>query len=893
MPEIREFEASLHRFSQLRFGQWRRVDLHNHSPASHDFRGNRITALNDAIMHLSAKPVDILMFTDHHKLPDKTFIEQLNSQSGTTVLRGAELNVFVDAWSKPETKAQKQAFFHLLVGFDPEEDADYWITDLQKNCGYEKRSVSGSEIPGLTASIPDICNRLKKANALIIPAHLHKNRDAFKSRSVDDIFMDSEFLKLAREHFTALEVTDLKTAAFFDGEHSETGNLHKTCIRSSDAHAVTDIGKRVTWLQMEEPTFRELKAGLQIPSRVSLVEPQTPSSYVVGVNVRGQFFSDFWLSLAPHCNAFIGVKGSGKTSILECLRFALGSLVPESRREEVQSHLSHILGQGGRVRVLVKREDGAKVLVERSVSTPEVFRIVFEDDRCEEVRNPDALMFPSFILGWHEIEQAATDPDVRQAYLDTIAEREQIRQLQESADDAMEKIRSLHEQVVNRYAGYQSLRNRTARLKDLRSGLQELTDANLVELKNTYETAIRQRDSIGQLTSWLTERSEIEQDWKTAGFIPDIPSLAGQSPIEPYAVIASEIVTDLHSHIGTFAEEHNTRLKNYAADLLSKSGEMTEAFSHFAEQYDEALANLSDEKRRLLETHRQVLDQTRELPALEQNLVQERGRLEELLDTLALLCRDVAQALDSQTSLRHERVGKLTAQLQDYGVRIQVAPRSRLGVFEEISSGNPDGANVYGELNQRFGIAERHHERLAQAYESARRDLVEGFPMLLSSIAFSDYLAAFESDDLGIFFNVGQEEEDYRAIDQLSAGQRCTAIFPLLLKLQKGPLIVDQPEDNLDNRHIADTIAPALLEDKRGRQIAFTSHNANLVVLTDAEQIAMFDSDGATGEVRARGFLSTSASTITKHVIAVLDGGRAALRLRYQKYGLANLERTI
>ena len=79
----------------------------------------------------------------------------------------------------------------------------------------------------------------------------------------------------------------------------------------------------------------------------ALVEPDAPASYVVGINVRGQFFTDLWLSLSPHCNAFIGVKGSGKTSVLECLRFALGSLVPESRKEEVQSHLSHILGQGG------------------------------------------------------------------------------------------------------------------------------------------------------------------------------------------------------------------------------------------------------------------------------------------------------------------------------------------------------------------------------------------------------------------------------------------------------------------------------------------------------------------------------------------------------------------
>ena len=399
MPVIQDFEASLHRFSQTRYGQWRTVDLHNHSPASHDFRGNKDTALDDAVAHLSAKPVDVVMFTDHHKLPDAAFVAELSKRSGRTILRGTELNVFVDAWSKPEPKIEKQAFFHLLVGFDPEQDADYWFKHLGQQCGHKTRDASGTKIHGLTAPIPKICNALEEANALIIPAHLHKRSDAFKSRSVDDIYSDPEFLKLAKEHFTALEVTDLRTAEFFDGEHAETGMLRKTCIRSSDAHKVTGIGERVTWVQMESPTFSELKAGLEIPSRVSLVQPDVPASYVIGINVRGQFFTDLWLSLSPHCNAFIGVKGSGKTSVLECLRFALGALVPESRKEEVQSHLSHILGQGGTVRVLVKREDGAKVLVERSMSRPDVFRLVFEDDRSEDVRNPDALMFPSFHSG--------------------------------------------------------------------------------------------------------------------------------------------------------------------------------------------------------------------------------------------------------------------------------------------------------------------------------------------------------------------------------------------------------------------------------------------------------------------------------------------------------------
>ena len=173
------------------------------------------------------------------------------------------------------------------------------------------------------------------------------------------------------------------------------------------------------------------------------------------------------------------------------------------------------------------------------------------------------------------------------------------------------------------------------------------------------------------------------------------------------------------------------------------------------------------------------------------------------------------------------------------------------------------------------------------AYESLKTDLKKGFTLFLHTTEFNAYLSAFEGDDLKISFDVGRPGQPYTPIDQLSAGQRCTAVFPLLLKLKEGPLILDQPEDNLDNRHIADTIAPALLEEKKSRQIAFTSHNANLVVLTDTELISVFESTGSQGYVKASGYLCTPKSAVTKDVIAILDGGRRALELRYQKYGPA------
>jgi hypothetical protein len=199
------------------------------------------------------------------------FTDEVAKRTKITVLRGVELNVFVDAWGKPEGKVDKSLFFHLLLGFDPDgkQPPDYWLADIYRKCDDQVRQSAGTEIRGVSASIDAICEILKDSNAIVIPAHLHSTKDAFKSRSVDDIYSDPAFLRYARDRFTALEVTNTGTAAFFDGRHLETGNLLKTCIRSSDAHTAELLGTRVSYVQMELPTFAELKASLEMPFRTS------------------------------------------------------------------------------------------------------------------------------------------------------------------------------------------------------------------------------------------------------------------------------------------------------------------------------------------------------------------------------------------------------------------------------------------------------------------------------------------------------------------------------------------------------------------------------------------------------------------------------------------------
>ena len=672
------------------------------------------------------------MFTDHGRLPDVDFTDQVAARSGKVVLRGTELNVFVDAWKKPENKVEKTAFFHLLIGFDPEarENADYWFTDLTRHCRRETRIIGGKVIAGFVDQIDTICDTLEESGAIIVTAHLHTEHDAFKSRSVDDIYTDPEFLRVARERFTALEVTDPATAAYFDGEHDETGRLRKTCIQSSDAHEIGHIGRRVTYAQMETPSFVELKAALNIPFRVSLSEPEEPENYIIGIHVQGQFFPDVWLRLSPYCNALIGVKGSGKTSILECLRFALGSTVPESRKEDVSRHLRSTLGPAGVVRVLIRRSDGAKLLVKRSINSEAEFEITFEDDTQETVSNPDALMFPSYILGWNEIEQVATDPKIRQVYLDTIAGRERICQLKERAEADASQIRFLHEQVANKYTQFRSLHGQVTRLEDLRSGLQQLTDSKLVSLRDEYEASIRQREAINGLTRTLQSATEGVGD-RAASFLPldDVDVLEGESPLSPFALVASAAIGDLRRRVADFAEEHRSRVCAAVKKLKDQSPHLELAFEEFASRYAESIAVLSPEQQRLLESHRRVLEDTRALPELRLKQQQAKNEVMVLLTTLIEMSNQVAVSLDKQTDLRTRKVEEIADELVHYGVMLRVSALSQRRAIDELAQRNAAGADIFNQISSFTPDEKRYHRRLAQAYRNLKNDLINGFTL--------------------------------------------------------------------------------------------------------------------------------------------------------------------
>ena len=103
--------------------------------------------------------------------------------------------------------------------------------------------------------------------------------------------------------------------------------------------------------------------------------------------------------------------------------------------------------------------------------------------------------------------------------------------------------------------------------------------------------------------------------------------------------------------------------------------------------------------------------------------------------------------------------------------------------------------------------------------------------------------------------------QDYKDIRQLSTGQRCTVILPLVLQHTRTMLIVDQPEDHIDNAFIVDTLIRSLVSRDQDSQIIFSTHNANIPVLGNADRVMQLGSDGM------RGFVVASAPLEDNRVV--------------------------
>ena len=297
---------------------------------------------------------------------------------------------------------------------------------------------------------------------------------------------------------------------------------------------------------------------------------------------------------------------------------------------------------------------------------------------------------------------------------------------------------------------------------------------------------------------------------------------------------------------------------------------------------------------------------------IEQQLKELNGRKRQVND----LNQDADACLQNLLKIRQE----LTASRQKFlkrvlngnqYVRIQVAPygahemvesefrqllQKEDGTFEK-DIGSPDGAGLLGAIYRNSGRAQDIEQNLLNIKTRVKKiALGENGMGIMADRRFATHVSTlppesidrldmwFPEDSLDVQYSARGDGQGFRSIQEGSPGQRTAALLAFLLSYGDEPLILDQPEDDLDNHLIYDLIVTQLRANKRHRQVIVVTHNANIVVNGDAEQVLALAARSGETQKECEGNLQEQQVRDT--ICTIMEGGRRAFEDRYRRIAL-------
>jgi hypothetical protein len=292
-------------------------------------------------------------------------------------------------------------------------------------------------------------------------------------------------------------------------------------------------------------------------------------------------------------------------------------------------------------------------------------------------------------------------------------------------------------------------------------------------------------------------------------------------------------------------------------------------------------------------------------------LRQQIEELRPLKDRTESLKRDLATHEAHRRNLLSEWEDSKASEYREIeGAAKQVSRKLRDRVRVKVTmAGNRDplehllrevGGNLAAALERLRGLDQLSLPELAQRCREGKQSLIKNYGLPAGAaerIAQADLDLFMRIEELELLpttkieLNTAAEGEPqvWQTLDALSTGQKATAVLLLLLLESEAPLVVDQPEDDLDNRFITEGVVPIMRQEKRRRQFVFSTHNANIPVLGDAELILGLAASGEAKEGHARiapeHMGSIDSEPVRELVEEILEGGKDAFEMRRSKYG--------
>lgn len=917
--------------------RWWKFDLHTHTPASSDYgKGQQQAALKklsprEWLLDYMRADVDCVAVTDHNS---GEWIDRL--QDALRTLEQEKPTDFRPLTLFPGVEITANNNVHILAVLDTNcQSAD--VAALLGAVGFN--GTRGTSDAAAESSPVEVVKAICRTGSVPILAHVDGPAGAWKLSG------NSLAPLLDVEGLFALEVVDpnhKKPQVYRDRKLNWAEVIGSDSHHPTNAHGKHYPGARYTWIKMARPSLEGLRLALLDGGDFSLRRSDAteafdpfaaPNNLIEAIEIENARYMGrnevAKVEFSPWLNALVGGRGTGKSTVLHALRlgarrqFELEDLEERSGPRHTFQEFARVpkdrrdrggLNETTSVRWLVKR-DGVR------------YRVLWrQNDKGVAVQHDEAgwkesplqtvtpQRFPLRLFSQGQIAELASG---NQALLRVVDDAAQIapqqRQLNE-AQAAFNALRARIREVRQRLGREDDL---AFRLQDVESKLKRFEEAGHRKVLTTYRRRERQRQEAERqlgLAIAAATRLEAAAEELALEDLPDGVFTAENEDKEAVAVLAT-LAAAVRRAAGNIRNEA-ARLREYVQEqrqTLAGSAWQS-AVDNTTESYQALIQTLQTagvtdpneydkliQDRALLEGERKRLESTREeLDRLVKESNEQRDAVLKARRTMSdarsdFLSGTLADNQFVRLAIRRygeepraiERSLRLHLDITDDRFQDDILSEDgERGIVAELMTGLPEGETPRSaEIEQRVARLKMRIERACAGNDDFRghfNNYIEREfnrrPELLDRM-----LTWLPEDDLVVEYSPHGDGRGFRSIRQASAGQRSAAMLAFLLAHGEEPLVLDQPEDDLDNHLIYDLVVRQIRENKLRRQIIVVTHNPNIVVNGDAEMVHALRFTNGQCVVAQSG--SLQEASIREEVCQIMEGGREAFARRYRRLG--------
>lgn len=835
--------------------------------------------------------IEVVGVTDHHRVETASSLIKAAREAGIRVFPGFE--------------ACTSDGVYFLCLFDESQA----LSDVQLRLGeFGIRSTDSPEQLGKLNAVAllDICHDLW--GAACIAAHVCSDSGVLTQLSGQpriDAWTHQHLLACGLPA-SILDAPEDKKRILLNKEPAYKRKRRISVLNCSDVSCPDDFAKSSTacWVKMTEVSIEGLRDAFRdSESRVRLASDPTPEDHseLVAISWEGGFLDGLRLHLSDNLNTLIGGRGTGKSTIVESIRFVLGlSPLGEEACAQYESCVKKVIGVGTTITLLVRTPTPSpgEYLIRRTVhGSPEVY-----NDQGERLHLEPADLLPGTDLyGQHEISEVARN----RSRLTELLER--YMPTDDADDDETEEmqteLRRTRESVLTLLGDIDQLEDQLEALPRLEEQLRKYKELGL-DKKLSDHTNLDTEKGLLEFADEQVEVVQTDLDAWDADFPLDTDSLAdddaSQLPAKAQLADAKAALDRLSKAVATSLKTIDEAVQTAGEELGRVRSKWDIRREKVEAEYAKVLRELKKE-RIDGDEFRRLSNRVRDLKAKKKEL---KAKQKAINDAYAVREQAVSnwENHKAKNFRRLAKTAKKVSRKLKGIVKVEVtADGDRTGLEEHIRTLGGRKQELINSLNEADGL---QLQELAKTIRKGTSDLERryGFPTRQAehlAMATDDFVLNLEELTLTptteVYLNTADSgaPEAWKSLDDLSTGQKATAVLMMLLLDAEGPLIIDQPEDDLDNRFIAREIIQRIRQEKRKRQSIFSTHNANIPVLGDAELILGLDAAGdAEGQgqatVRPEHRGSIDAPAIKTLVKDVLEGGDKAFLLRKERYGLSS-----